>query len=118
MTFAENVKRYRKERGWSQGQLAEKAGLSQQLISQVENGVNQSMSVEKLAALAKALDKLIVQLDPSLAPVLSSEEEEIGRRVLGLSPDRKERMLGNLSDLEAADAVDPEASRTPPEPQD
>jgi transcriptional regulator with XRE-family HTH domain len=37
-SFAEKLKHYRKLKGWSQGELADKAGLSQAFISDLERG--------------------------------------------------------------------------------
>lgn len=48
----------RKEQGLSQGDLAKKLGVSQQLISRIESG-NENASLETLDNIAKALSKRI-----------------------------------------------------------
>lgn len=54
MSVAENIKRLRKERGWSQVRLAMEAHVSQQAISFIERERNEP-STEMIRALAKAL---------------------------------------------------------------
>lgn len=58
-----NVKKYRTEKGFTQAQLSEKAGVTQAYLSQVENG-KRAMSLEfavKLAGLfGVKLDELVV----------------------------------------------------------
>lgn len=71
MTIAENVKRLRKEAGLSQGQLAEVSGVSQQLISQIEGGKNNT--TKHLSALAKALGCKLADIDPQLTDVISDD---------------------------------------------
>ena len=52
--LAENVRAARESRGWSQEQLAEKAGLSQVYISQIETAKT-AASVDTLEKLAGGL---------------------------------------------------------------
>jgi transcriptional regulator with XRE-family HTH domain len=52
--LGEAVRQYRKEAGFSQEKLAEKASLSTVFISDVERGV-ENISVDALARIAKAL---------------------------------------------------------------
>ena len=54
MSAAENVRRLRVQRGWSQVRLAMEAHVSQQSISFIERGRNEP-SAEMIRALAKAL---------------------------------------------------------------
>lgn len=116
MNLSENVKRFRKEAGLSQKALAELAGLSQQLISQIESGLNRSMTAENLAALAKALDRQVFDLEPDLASVMQGGASTIGQRILDLSEGRRNRMLETLKDLEAADEADQATRGKPDEP--
>lgn len=71
MTIAQNLKAFRKDAGFSQVQLAEASGVSQQLISQIENGENGSSKY--LADLARALGKKLTDFDASLADVTSDD---------------------------------------------
>jgi len=53
--LGENVRRLRNERGWSQQELADKVGIIQPAISQIESG-NIRPRYTTLLALANALD--------------------------------------------------------------
>lgn len=55
MSAADNVKRLRQQRGWSQVRLAMEAHVSQQSISFIERGRNEPSS-DMIRALAKALN--------------------------------------------------------------
>jgi transcriptional regulator with XRE-family HTH domain len=52
--LARNVKRFRLEKGWSQEELADQAGLHRTYVSGVERGVR-NPTITIVAALAKAL---------------------------------------------------------------
>jgi phage repressor protein C with HTH and peptisase S24 domain len=73
MSIAENLKRIREAAGLSQPQLAAKATVSQQLISQIERGVNDT--TRKLPQIARALGVRVEEIDPDYA----SEPREIRR---------------------------------------
>lgn len=60
-TIAENVKRLREDLRMTQPELAKKAGVSQQLISQIEKGENDT--TKKLPALARALGVSVTDID-------------------------------------------------------
>lgn len=64
--IAENLKTLRKSKKLSQVQLAELAGVSQQLISQIERGVNQT--TKELPVLAQALGVGVYEIDPAYTP--------------------------------------------------
>jgi transcriptional regulator with XRE-family HTH domain len=53
-TIAERIKAVRQERGWSQAQLAEKVGVAQSSIGNIESGVRQRP--RELVSIAKALN--------------------------------------------------------------
>lgn len=63
MSIAENLKRIREMRGLSQPALAAKADVSQQLLSQIENGIN--TTTKKLPSIARALGVPMSELDPN-----------------------------------------------------
>ena len=63
MGIAENLKTLRKAKRLSQIQLAKLSGVSQQLISQIENGDN--VSTTRLPDLARALSARVSEIDPS-----------------------------------------------------
>lgn len=62
--LGENVRRLREERGWSQAELAERIGVNQTNVSQVERGVLAGR-VPKLMALATVFG---VTVDDLLRP--------------------------------------------------
>lgn len=66
----ENIKRLRAEKHWSQPALAKNAGVSQQLISQLENGKN--LTTKYLPQIAKALGVTIGEIDPAFAETRST----------------------------------------------
>lgn len=51
--LAKNVRQVRRDRGWSQEQLAERAGLSSVYVSQIESGLK-ACSIDVIEALALA----------------------------------------------------------------
>lgn len=55
-TIGIHLRRIRRERGWSQEALAERAGLSKDLIAKLEQGRRTSCRITSLMALANALD--------------------------------------------------------------
>lgn len=63
MGIGSNVRAFRKAKEWSQAELAEASGVSQQLISQIERDVNES--TRELPALARALGVRAADIDPA-----------------------------------------------------
>lgn len=63
MTLAANLKRIREAKGLSQVRLANKAKVSQQLISRLE--ASRDLTTKKLPQLAAALGVLVTDLDPA-----------------------------------------------------
>ncbi len=62
MTLAENIKHFRAVKQLSQPQLAEKAGLSKGYVYMLESGEMTNPSIEKLSAIANALECTIADL--------------------------------------------------------
>ena len=65
-TISENLIRLRKLKRFSQVKLAEKSGVSQQLISQLETGKNQTTT--ELPAIASALGVAVHEIDEAYTP--------------------------------------------------
>lgn len=65
MGIADNLRRLREREKLSQAALAKKAGVSQQLISQLERGEN--LTTKNLPQIIKALNATIDQVDEQLA---------------------------------------------------
>lgn len=55
MAIAEAVKKLRDGRGWSQKELAERSGVPQKTISNIEQGVSDNPAWKTMTALAEAL---------------------------------------------------------------
>jgi transcriptional regulator with XRE-family HTH domain len=66
-TIAQNLKRLRKAAHLSQDKLAELAGVTQQLISQIESGKN--ATTKELPAIAHALHVSVAEIDEAYMPV-------------------------------------------------
>lgn len=70
-SFPERLRRLRRERDWSQGQLAQKIDIDAQRISKYERGLS-SPPIETLIPIARALD---VSLDYLLTGKASGAEK-------------------------------------------
>ncbi|MCD8012516.1 MAG: helix-turn-helix domain-containing protein [Lachnospiraceae bacterium] len=55
MTVGENIRRIRREKGWTQAQLANELGISQQMIGQYET-IEQPQKIDTITKIASALD--------------------------------------------------------------
>ena len=54
--LAENIKKFRKQRGISQEELARKAGVTYSTLIKLESGSNKNPTVKTLQQIAQALD--------------------------------------------------------------
>ncbi|RWO34765.1 MAG: XRE family transcriptional regulator [Mesorhizobium sp.] len=105
-TLAENLKRIREavRPRLSQSKLAKLAGVSQQLISQIENGEN--TTTKELPKLAKALHVGIAELDENFVPTAATDDEEdVLARYRIASKRRKELVRELLHELAPGDEV-------------
>ena len=59
--FGKNVSKHRERRGWSQEKLAEKAGVSRNTISDIENG-DKFARAKTLTSMAKAFETEVYEL--------------------------------------------------------
>ena len=78
MSIGEEVRRLRRERGWSQARLAEESGMSVPGISYIENGARLPNSTS-LLKLAEGLDVGIEELYPKASRRSSSCLEKATR---------------------------------------
>jgi transcriptional regulator with XRE-family HTH domain len=83
LRVAKRVKELRLQRGWSQEQLAERAGNTEKHISQVERGKT-NVGIDILASIASGLAVDVVDLFPSRSDaggtsVCLITQEELGR---------------------------------------
>lgn len=74
MGIPENIKALRKREGLSQPELAKKAKVSQQLLSQLENGKN--LTTKKLPQIARALNATVEEIDPNFRGVSGSGQRD------------------------------------------
>lgn len=77
--FGTYVKRYRKEKGWTQSVLAEQADISLDMISRLERGTI-GPSMETIATLSEVLDVPVAVLFGG-APFSSSKNGEREKRL-------------------------------------
>jgi len=68
IAFGDTVRRHRKDRGLSQEQLAERAGLHRNYIQSLEHG-QRNVSLVSVVALADALDVPVCALIEPALPV-------------------------------------------------
>ena len=54
--IGKNIKKYRKLKGWTQRELAEKLLLSDSFIGKLESVTHQTISIDTLAQIAAVLD--------------------------------------------------------------
>lgn len=101
-TLSVRLKNARKAKGLTQVELAQLAGLCQQMVSDIERG--RSRSARDLVKLAKALD---VSADFLLGAESDEFSDEIYDLIMSLSPERREDALAILRTL---------AGRTPRQP--
>ncbi|WP_108482282.1 helix-turn-helix domain-containing protein [Oceaniglobus ichthyenteri] len=96
MTLAQNTRRIRRERGMSQAALAEAAGVKQQLISQIERGVN--TTTKKLPEIARALGCRVHDLEPNYRTDGSEDQAELLSKFNQILNGENEAQLQMLDD--------------------
>lgn len=65
MSIKDNLRRIRESKGFSQSRLSKESGVSQQLISRLENGVD--ITSKRLPELARALGVAVHEIDENFA---------------------------------------------------
>lgn len=94
--FGERLRQYREAKGFTRKQLSNISGVNDGYINNLENGQGQSLSYEKLALLASALN---ISMDSLLVDSLvkyqksKSEDKEISKII-------QEMEASNLEDLQ------------------
>lgn len=99
------VKEARQRKGWTQGELAARCGVTQSYISQIERGEKYNVPLETLQALAAALDLSLDMLAGAVPPLPTQvaelaaqglKEEEVARLVAiwpHLTPQDREAII-------------------------
>jgi transcriptional regulator with XRE-family HTH domain len=108
--IGQRIREARSKRGWSQNELASRAGVKQPTLQRIEAGLRQDPSIRTIAALAVALgmtiDALVDQAAPLTTPQSDASQiafdaiEELTRHVAEV----EERLDARLRDLEDAQA--------------
>ncbi|WP_137392263.1 helix-turn-helix domain-containing protein [Rhodoligotrophos defluvii] len=96
----ENIKRLRRAANMSQMELAQKSGLTQQMISHLETGRNET--TKELPALASALGVRVHEIDPNYSPptqLLDEQLAEVFQR-LSTAPEEIKRRLISYANFE------------------
>ena len=76
--FGDYIREMRKEKGWSQPELAKQSGLSQSLISLIEKGYSPtSLTVKSIKGLAKAIDRDVRDLVDAAANEELLEQDDV-----------------------------------------
>lgn len=87
MGIKENLKRIREAKGFSQPRLAKESGVSQQLISRLENGVD--LTSKRLPELARALGVHVYEIDENFAAGEDPDFAELIELMRAADPDVK-----------------------------
>ncbi len=82
---AERVFKLREERGWTQSELARRAGLSRTTLSHLEGGATRTPSSPTLRRLARAFG---ISVHDLLAETDAAEAEPLGAERQGAEGDR------------------------------
>jgi len=82
--WGRRVKRLRRERGWSQRDLAREAAVGQAQLSRIESGSQDDANISTAVRLAEALDTSLDALIGRQPAALDPRIRELARLVLGL----------------------------------
>jgi transcriptional regulator with XRE-family HTH domain len=93
-SLSKRLKQTRKAQKLTQGELAQRAGVSQQMVSDIERG--RTRSVRDLVKLARALN---VSADFLLGADSDTFADDLYDLIMQLSPDRREDALAILRTL-------------------
>lgn len=93
MKIADQIKLLRRDRGWSQGELAKRSGIMQSMLSRLENTSNEMITIKTLMKLARAMGaELKIELVPkdtecaSPISLVSCPKEKQCRGSTGIEP--------------------------------
>jgi transcriptional regulator with XRE-family HTH domain len=95
--FGSRLRRLREERGWSISRLAQRSGVTQSYLSQIEGGKRQTPGMDTLISLARALEttlddltgfespanvRLGSMMQPQYSALIHEVEKRTGRKAL------------------------------------
>lgn len=87
MSIKDNLKRIRESKGFSQSRLSKESGVSQQLISRLERGVD--LTSKRLPELARALDVPVYEIDENFSENIDPDLGELIELLRVADPDIK-----------------------------
>lgn len=98
--FGQRIRSLRKERGMSQERLAEKSGLHNTYIGQIERG-EKNPSLESIEKLSKGLDISVAELFETFAekPQSTSAIKKLNEMIEKLPPKTIENLVKMVADL-------------------
>lgn len=76
-TFGERLKRLRKMQGWSQKELAERAGVDYMTVYRAERAINQEPRISAGAKLARALGVSLDVLADTYGDLRQTREQDV-----------------------------------------
>ncbi|MBN2893258.1 MAG: helix-turn-helix transcriptional regulator [Bacteroidales bacterium] len=91
MYYSEKIKKRRKERGYSQAEMAEKVGISQAAYGKIESGFTKSVTIEVGKGIAAALDI-------SFTDLFEIENDNSKTRLLELNYEKLQNDFRNLKE--------------------
>ncbi|XID90457.1 helix-turn-helix domain-containing protein [Paenibacillaceae bacterium WGS1546] len=94
--LGERIRYIRKERGLSQEQLGEKAGLSEKYIGQVERG-EKNLTIDSLYKISRGLSLALEELFRSLDPTDREDDLERLLSMLDKRPKTDHTMILNVA---------------------
>lgn len=97
--IAAQIHALRKQRGWSQAELAEKAGMVQERVSKIENADFESVTLKTLNKFADAFD---VHLHIAFAPFSQGIVDVANLSTKGLEVESRETDLSHLTERRTA----------------
>lgn len=98
MNLGTRIRERRKAAGWSQAQLAEESGISQQMLSKLERGV--ASGTTEIVPLAAALKVSPKWLETGEGPMqgndLAADERALVEEYRGLDPEKRQIIRATL----------------------
>ncbi|MDQ0162718.1 helix-turn-helix domain-containing protein [Aeribacillus alveayuensis] len=82
-TIGERIRNFRKQKGWSQEELADKASLHSTYIGQIERG-EKNATIESIEKIANALEVSLEDLFKSIQPIEKKEDYTLSQIITKL----------------------------------
>ena len=100
-TLGERLRYSRRQRGWTQEELAVKAGTNQAVIQKIENGKSlRPRKIDEIAAVLEVSPAWLMFGDSKAIP-LTDEARELAELWMGLPSEERARVLAQVRQLGA-----------------